>query len=177
MEKIDKLMLSTLEKSLEEKYGYSWEFSSEICTLIESIIEYYGNDYARIIIDAIKDCKVEILQKGKNDVSRIKYNDGMYISIPVIDHGVITEINKRIILPPSYNMYNQAYRGILLSQLLRLVRSSKNEFEITNGFLIQREGLATTKYKLNDNSLEKISDIGIGYESGSGTANDPYIIS
>ena len=168
MEKIDKLMLSTLEKSLEEKFGYSWDFSSEICTLIESIIEYYGSEYADIIIEAIKDCKVEILQTGKIDVSRIKYNDGMYISIPIIDNGVITRVNRKIILPQSYNMDNQSYRGILISQLLRLIRSFKNEFDLTNGILIQREGITTTQYMLkDDNTLEKISSIGIGYEKGS----------
>lgn len=172
MEKIDNLnlkeMLSTLEKSLEEKYGYSWDFSSEICTIVESIIEHYGIEYARIVIDAIKECKIEILQKKENDVSTIKYNGGMYISLPVIDKGVISKVNKKIILPPNYNMESVSYRGVLLSQILKLIRSCENEFDIANGTLIQREGLAQTTYKLkDDNSLESVSNVGVGYEKGS----------
>lgn len=170
MEEINRLnikeSLSVLEIYLENHYGYSWEFSSEICTLLESIIDYYGLEYASGIIEAAKNCKIEILP-NKNDVSLFKYKEGDYVSTPIIQEGNLIDSAKKIVLPPNYNMVNQSYRGILIKQLLRLIRSSQNEFISSNGLIEQREGFKKTTFKIEDDgTLTKLRVIGNGFEEG-----------
>ena len=162
-----KEMLAALEISLENKYGYSWELASEICVIAESIIQYYGVEYANDIINAVMNCRVEILSKPTNDISAFKYKDGMYVSNPIIENGTIVNVDKKIVLPPNYNFDNQAYRGMLLNQMLKLVRSYNNEFRLTRDTLQQREGFKITTHQLKDDKLLNISEKGIGYEVGS----------
>ena len=57
-----KVELAELEKLLETKYGYSWDFSSEICTIVESIIDYYGIEYTKKGIIAFKITKILFLK-------------------------------------------------------------------------------------------------------------------
>ena len=167
--------LADLTIDLINRYSYSWELSSDICELLEEIIIFYGERYADQIIETIKTCKVEILP-NKNDVSVLKYKNGKYISTPIIKDGVLIRTDKKIILPPSYNHENPAYRGILLNQLLKAARSSQNEYHFGDKTIEQRQGFKKTTYKINeDDSLTEIGKLGEGYEICS-LANAEHII-
>ena len=171
MEEIDSLKvkasLAALEVYLENHHGYSWDLASEICTLLEDIINYYGYEYSDDIVEAVKNCKIEIFPKTKNDVSALKYSEGEFMSTPIIKGGLLIGCDRKIILPPNYNTDSQSYRGILIKQLLKLVRSSKDEYQIANDILVQRDGFNKTVYRIQkDDTLEKQSEIGISYENG-----------
>lgn len=167
--------LADLTIDLINRYNYSWELSSDICELLEEIIIFYGGEYANQIIETIKSCKVEILP-NKNDVSVLKYKNGEYVSTPIIKDGNLIRTDKKIILPPSYNHENPGYRGILLNQLLKVARSSQNEYQFGDKTIEQRQGFKKTTYKINeDDSLTEIGKLGEGYEISS-LANAEHII-
>jgi hypothetical protein len=74
----DKKMLFDFKEEIKNKYGYTEELAEDIALTAESCINYMGQDYTNIILEAINSCKYSMAKKGYND-------DGTYFIENVYD--------------------------------------------------------------------------------------------
>lgn len=104
----------------------------------------------------------------------MKRDRGIYVSKPIVEctdsEYHIQGVERIIVLDKSFNEHNPSSLAVLTNQLMSLIKSYVNEYEIQNGTLIQRTGVQETIYALsNDNGLTNVkfrSSVGEGLEKG-----------
>lgn len=164
-------MLCDLKQDLITKYNYSEDLAETIVLTAESIIDYYGKEYESTLLDAIYSCPFKIKEPSKRNISSFRNRDGYFSSKPVLtkegNNVLVGSVQKEIVLPNTFNTDNPAYLGVLNNRMIELVNSTLNEYTINGGELIQRQGLMTTTYSINDDlELTKQSEVGRGLSEG-----------
>lgn len=164
--------------SLKNKYNYDDKTIRALEKIIPSLIEYYGKDYERIILEAIFSCRIipcsvkqtiskirkeNILSNryGISDIASIelKGSEVSYISDCKVEYNeednkyFISDIRRIITTSHTFNYDSPKGLEILTYGLCKLIKSYNNEFTIDENILIKRTGFDIEKRK-----IEKFDD-------------------
>lgn len=180
---------------LKEKYNYNEKTIRALAKIIPNIIQYYGEEYEPLILNAILDSKIvpcnsyqtinKISKENKltlvtgtpsiQDIDLMR-NEGAYISSVLIKYDennnayYIDKTNRVVVTSHTFNYDSPKGLEVLTYALLRLVKSYKNEYEIKENILIKRCGISEEISKIIKDGeniyLEIDSDINKGLEEG-----------
>lgn len=160
--------------SLKDKYNYDDKTIRALEKIIPALIEYYGKQYERIILEAILSCRIipcsvkETISKikkrnilsekyGVSDVAsiEIKGSEVSYISDCKIEYNeeenkyYIADINRVIATSHAHNYDSPKGLEILVYGLCKLIKSYNNEFTIDENILVKRTGFDIEKRKID----------------------------
>ena len=156
-----------LEK-LKEKYNYNDKTVTALGKIIPSLIEYYGDHYETLILEAILNCEIipcnsyqtiakvfkekELVKTfGKSNLENIdlKRSEGVYLSNAYIVYDEMTntfkidKIERTIVTSHTFNYDSPKGLEVLTYALCKLIKSYKDEYIINENKLIKRTGIFT----------------------------------
>lgn len=180
---------------LIKKYSYNNKTVNALKKIVPKLIEYYGEEYEEIILDAIYSCeiiacnsfqtisKIEkekklINKKDQNPLKEInlKRNESTYISDVKISYDEMTntynidKISRTIATSHTFNYDSPKGLEVLTYALCKLVKSYHKEYEIDENKLIKRSGLQKEENSIIKDKEEIYlitnEETGIGLEEG-----------
>ena len=159
-------MQSFLEK-LKGKYNYNDKTINALEKIIPCLIEYYGDIYEPLILEAILNCRIipcnsyetigkiskeQLLTKtvGKSTLENIdlKRSEGAYLSNISIFYDEMTntfnidKINRVIVTSHTFNYDSPKGLEVLTYALCKLLKSYKDEYVILENKIIKRTGIS-----------------------------------
>jgi len=136
------------------------------------------------VIDVLKRENMVNSYSTKVDFETLKRDKGVYISNPVIvnenNEFQIKGVERLIALDSSFSEQSPGSLAILTNQLMTLIKSYVNEYEIHGDVLVQKNGLASSHYKLsffNDQiNILPVQSLGEGLEKGVNSYDELKIV-
>lgn len=190
---------------LKSKYNYDNKTIKALSLVIPEIINYYGEDYSNVILDAIFNCEIiacnshETISKvlkdrrltkfiGSSPVSEIDIKRAESVYVPNIkvvydeesNSYNISDIDRVIITSHTFNYDSLKGLEVLTHALCHLIKSYNNEITIDENFLIIRSGISYEKRKIvfdNEIFLEFVEDYGKALEEGFNLYDTEMIVS
>ena len=182
-------------EELKEKYNYDNKVIKALSLIIPSMINYYGDKYKSIILDAISSCEIipcnshQTISKVLNDRKLTKFVGASLVSdidikraesvyVPNVKLIYNQELNiyeiKKIdrIIVTSHTFNYDSLKGIevLTHALCHLIKSYNKEFTIDGNVLTIRSGLSYEIRKIvyndGDITLDFIEDYGRSMSEG-----------
>ena len=159
--------MDIIEK-LKQKYDYDDVLIGALEKIIPAMGEYYGQEYKKLIEDAVLSCNIHMQQKiterpekyleenlPTRDNGKVLGGAGaFYQSAPVVQPNGDIESKRIIYLRHTCkDLTNNSHLSALVHEMCHLVKSYKDEYVMKDGKLIQRTGISTT-------CLEKDLDTG-----------------
>lgn len=148
---------------LKHKYSYDDKTTTALTKLIPALLEYYGQEYEKLIFDALENTKItlcnsyqtiQLLKKeqtltktyNENESSNIKTSDVLYTSDVLITYNEeeneykIEETKRQIIISHTFNLDSPKGLEVLTYGVICLIKSFKDEFTIIDNVLYKRMG-------------------------------------
>ncbi len=195
------LLLSDYRDELVRLYGYDVRLAEDIAMTAQSIEEYFGSEYGQVILDAIRNTKV-VLVDGyrKNGVretigdvlareglsqealeamreSDVRNMEGLYVEEPHIVHGSdgyrIDAVQKVAVINSPYVENSENFLALLSRELMNAVKSHLNAYSIDGDVLTIRHGVAVKVERLysRDGEVGREKIEEYGYGLENGIAN------
>lgn len=196
---------NTFLDKLKDKYNYDDKTIKALSLIIPEMINYYGDDYSEIILNAIFNCEIiacnsrETISKvlkerkltklvGSSPVSEIDVKRAESVYVPNIKISYneenntydIDNIERIIVTSHTFNYDSLKGLEVLTHALCHLVKSFNNEIVIDENVLIIRNGISYEKRKIifgDEIFLEFIEDHGKGLEEGFNLYDTERIVS
>lgn len=183
-------MKTYLEK-LKEKYNYNAKTIKALEKIIPCLIEYYGDIYETLILEAILNCEIipcnsyqtipKIIREkeltktfGKTaflDID-LKRSEGVYLSNPLIIYEEMTntfkidKIDRTIVTSHTYNYDSPKGLEVLTYALCKLIKSYQDEYLIKENKLFKRTGI----FQEESNIIKDKDDIYLEFTKAQGKA-------
>lgn len=179
---------------LKAKYNYNEKTIRALAKIIPNMVDYYGNEYEFIILEAIFNCEI-VACSSKQTISKVakerkltnfvgdsflgdidrKRAESVYLQNIKVKYNElknlyeIDKIDRVIVTSHTFNYDSPKGLEVLTHALCHLVKSYKNEFTIDENVLIIKSGISSEKRKIitgDEIYLEFIENYGKGLEEG-----------
>lgn len=188
------LNICDFKNKLVDLCGYTEELAQDVAIMAESLVEYYGETYKDVILDALLSCKICVAEVKKNSIIKEKVTDVLireniggcfdynevkdlttgFFSFPqiVFENGnfKLVGIKRLIVLPEYFNSDSPESVSILAKCCIKLVKSYLSPCSIVGDKLVSKEGVMTTISKLENSPSGVLgiteSKIGVGLNKG-----------
>lgn len=196
---------STFVNKLKDKYNYDEKTIKALSLIIPALINYYGEDYSEIILNAIFNCEIiycnshqtisKVLNERKltklvggspvSDID-IKRAESVYVPNIKIKYNKenncyeIEKIDRVIVTSHTYNYDSLKGLEVLTRAICRLIKSYNNEIIIDENIVTIRYGISYEKRKIiydDEIILDFIEDNGKGLEEGFNLYDTEKIVS
>lgn len=196
---------NTFLDKLKVKYKYDDKTIKALSLIIPAMINYYGEDYSEIILNAVFNCEIiacnskETISKflkerkltktvGSSPVSEIdvKRAESVYMPNLKISYNEenntynIDKIDRVIVTSHTFNYDSLKGLEVLTHAMCHLIKSFNNEIVIDENILTIRNGISYEKRKIifgNEIFLEFIEDYGKALEEGFNLYDTEKIVS
>ena len=185
---------NTFINKLKDKYNYDEKTVKALSLIIPALINYYGDDYSEIVLNAIFNCEIipcnshQTISKVLNERKLTKFVGGSPVSdidikraesvyIPNVEiiynaennSYEINKVDRVIVTSHTYNYDSLKGLEILTRAICSLVKSYNDEIIIDENVVTIRYGISYEKRKIiydNEIVLDFIEDYGKGLEEG-----------
>jgi len=196
---------STYLEKLKTRYNYDDKTIKALSLVIPEILNYYGEDYSDIILNAIYNCQIiacnshETISKvlrerkltpmiGSSPVSEIDIKRAESVYVPNIKISYdsennsynIDKVDRIIVTSHTFNFDSLKGLEVLTHALCHLVKGFNDELTIEENVLTIRNGISYEKRKIvydNEIFLDFIEDYGKGLEEGFNLYDTDKIVS